>query len=153
MDKIHIGAIVNPPKQLCAWFDVQGIPSHVGYLKPRSIRDPQNAPRKDSKAFHALTLLAALKQKLQSQTDAQKGSALIHCLPDDIHQSILAKAGHGVPKGADPGQYDPVRFQYGLPVPGDHRCLSQGYQCFFYAAQIPCVIIDNPNHILKPRSL
>ena len=66
-----------------------------------------------------------------------------------IHQAVLAQASHGIAKRTHPRQDDLVRIQYGLPIPCDDRRLSQGYQCFLYAAQVACVIINYGNHIIN----
>ena len=70
-------------------------------LESRLIRNPPDYSVKNMKSFHALTLIASLKQKLQSQTDTKKRSFLFRHFADYLVQLIFFQLSHRISEGSN----------------------------------------------------
>ena len=93
--------LLKSRKKASVILKIQRIPSDMWDLKSRLIRNPLDCSVKDMKSFHPLTLIASLKQKLQSQTDTKERSSLLCHFTDHLVQLIFFQLSHRISEGSD----------------------------------------------------
>ena len=115
-------------------------------LEARPVRNSADGAFQNAEAGHAGRFLAAFKQKLQPQANAEERLVLLNETPDGFLQLQGMQGGHGIPKSSDTGQYGRGRAVQDLRVRRNRRLHAQIVKRFLDALQIACAVIDNRYH-------
>src|SRR5699024_4261732 len=132
--------------------DVEGVPADLGHFERRVGQvGGQGAylPRHQAEAGVLPVFKAAVEQQLHPQADAQQG-LLGGLLPQHRDQPGGPELVHGVPKGAHPGQDDPVRRPDPGGVGGDGGVQPQAPQAGAEAEQVAHPVINDSDHTSSP---
>ena len=112
---------------------MQRIPPDVRNLKSRLIRNPQNLSVQHMESLYTLTLIASLKEKLQSQTDAKKWLIFRCHLMNHLVQLVFFQLFHRIAKCTDSRKNHFVCGLNLVKITCDHTVFSEKMQCFFHA--------------------
>jgi len=85
------------------------VPAYLGYGK-RSCGKTTHCSGDDAEARYPGRLLAALKERLESETDAEERFSLEDVLPKRTRVAFGPQPFHGAPETSDPGEDKFLRF-------------------------------------------
>ena len=123
------------------------VPSHMGDFEMQfgGKVKPNHFAREHSQPLVFATLVTDIEQKLQAQTNSEKGFVLLDPIADQADQVPLLQFANCVAKCADTGQ-DQMRYRLQVaPVAADDRFDSGAGDTSLNASKIPHLVIEDAN--------